>query len=409
LGTDIRYLISASSWVLLGKFAGMLVTFVVSIAFARYLLKGTYGEYRYIFSLIGIASIFSLPGVGQTIVRSVARGFSGTFRRGIRIIFISSFGMSAVLFGFAVYFMQINNTALFLGLIVAAILVPFMEGLGGWRTYLDGKKEFKRKTKINIVIHFIYSTLMLATVLAIYKLEIPLEFSVALLVATYLITRAIPNIFILKKIYKTTPKDSKEEPQAIRYGLHLSASNIPGTVATYLDNLLLFHFLGPVSVAIYSFAIVFPEQIKALLSSFSAVGFPKLAEKSGSEIQSENIKKTLPKKIMRATLLSAAIVVLYIIVAPYFYEIFFPRYLESVRLSQIFALSLITFPFAFFGTALVVEGNVKKIYFYRFGIPIVQIVALAVMVPMFGIWGAVYGRLLGRYFQHAALFILYKI
>lgn len=409
LRTDTRYLFSGSSWIALGKLAGTAATFILSFAYARYLLKGVYGDYRYIFSIIGIASIFTLPGIGSSIVRSVSRGFPGTFRKGAMLIFLASFGMTLVSFGASAYFFYTGNDALGWGFIVTGVLIPFVEGLGGWRPYLDGKREFRKKTLYNITISLIYSAFMLAAVFTIYLASIPPKFAVFILVFVYLVTRAIPNIILFIRAYRSVPQEAPVERGSIKYGLHLSASNIPSTIATYIDGILLYHLLGPVSLAIYSFAIVFPEQIKALLSSVAGVALSKFSSKSQTPTELAILKKTLPRKIYIASAFTALVVFTYVLIAPSFFQIFFPRYLESVSLSQVFALSLVILPFSFFATALIAEGATKKIYIYRVTTPLIQIVALVILIPIFGLWGAVVGRVVGRTLQNVLLYILYKI
>ena len=408
LQTDAKYLAKGTFWLMLGRIAGMLAAFLLSVAYARYLFKGVYGDYRYILSLLGMAGIFTLPGMGSSIVRSVARGFSGTFRRGSSIIFFCSFGITIVAFAAAFFFLHQQKFGLALGFAAAAPLIPLVEGLGSWRAYLNGKKEFRKKTLFNIFIQIFYVAVMLGTVLGIYFLRLSAVSSAAILIAAYCVGRGLPNIYFFFKTRNEVSKNAPQDPGAIRYGLQLSLSGIPSTMANYLDAILLYHFLGPASLAVYSFAIALPEQLKAFFGTMVGVGFPKLSAKTVSIEESKQIKQTLPLKIIKASLITAGIVLIYILLAPYIYQIFFPRYLESIYLSQIFALSLILFPFGVFGTALTAQGSIKKIYIYRIGSPIIQIIALIVLIPIWGLWGAVLGRLISRILHYFLLFVLFK-
>ena len=88
------------------------------------------------------------------------------------------------------------------------------------------------------------------------------------------------NAFYFFKItLNKFPPNQNHDPETISYGKHLSFTGIIGTVATYLDRLLIFHYLGAVEVAIYSIAIAPPEQIKNLFKNIPTLAMPKLAQK----------------------------------------------------------------------------------------------------------------------------------
>lgn len=393
---DIRYILTSSSWIAAGKIFASLIAFALSIAYARYLPKAVYGDYRYILSVLSVAGIFAVPGVGVAMARSVARGFEGTFRRGGKIIFLASFGISIVGIGCAIYFFYAGNIFLAWGFIITSIFIPLVEGLGNWRNYYDGKKAFKVKTILNTIDQLSYGFFMLLGVGIIYVFELSTGPSLLVLLIAYSLGEGLTNAFFFVQTLKKIPRNAAQEPGALRYGLHLSLANIPATIANYIDTILLYTFTGPATVAIYSFAIALPEQIKAYLGIVADISFPKLAQTTQDTRALAHLKKTLIRKTIRASIVTLGIVVVYIIAAPLIYKIFFPRYVESVLYSQVFALSLVLFPFGIFNTALKAEGNVKKVYVYNIIAPIVQITALIIFVPVYGLWGAIIGRIFGR-------------
>ncbi|MEK7173830.1 MAG: hypothetical protein AAB710_01975, partial [Patescibacteria group bacterium] len=63
LQTDVRYLARSTAWLSMGSVIGTTVAFILSLAYARYISKDVYGSYRFILSVIGMAGIFSLPGM----------------------------------------------------------------------------------------------------------------------------------------------------------------------------------------------------------------------------------------------------------------------------------------------------------------------------------------------------------
>ncbi|OGZ45462.1 MAG: hypothetical protein A2756_00385 [Candidatus Ryanbacteria bacterium RIFCSPHIGHO2_01_FULL_48_27] len=409
LKTDIRYLASGSFWLTVGKVASMGVAFVLSVLYARYLSKELYGDYRYILSVIGMFTVFSLSDIGVAITRAVARGKTQAFRRGTAVMFFSSFGMTIATLGAAVFFGYRGTAPLAWGFAATALLIPFVEGLGTWHAYLDGKKQFRQKTIYNIASQIFYGTCMTLTVVYIYMAHTPPWISLALLAGIYYLAHALPNIFLSLYVMRSVPASyaPQEEQDAIRYGVHLSLIKIPTTIANYIDSVLLYTYLGGAQLALYSFALAPTEQIKALLGNAASVGFPKLSEKTSTPEHMANLKKTLPVKMLKASLLTSLIVILYILAAPLFFQIFFPRYTASVAYSQIIALSLAFFPLNIFGTALKAEGDLKKIYIFQVAPPIVQILLFLLLIPSFHLWGAVIGKVAGRLTNHLIQAFLY--
>ena len=250
---------------------------------------------------------------------------------------------------------------------------------------------------------------MVVAVISIYFFKLPLTLGIAILVTASFFSQGLPNVFYFIKILRSIPKNTPSEPAEIRYGVHLSILNIPATVANYIDSVILFHFLGPGSLALYSFAIAPVEQLKAFLGINLMPAFSKLALKTKENNNSSALKKTLPAQAMKASLLSAVVVLVYILAAPYLFQILFPRYTGSIVLTQFFALSLIFFPFSIFNAVLKVEGNMRKIYYYQIADPVIQIGLLFLLIPFWGLWGAIAGRIIGRYASYFIPYIIFRL
>lgn len=407
LRTDIQYLASGSFWLGIGRVFGALVAFGLSILYARYLPKELYGDYRYVLSVLGALGIFALPGVATVITRGVARGFEGTFRRGSFLIFLSSFGVMLGGFGIAAWFFWHGNPVLGWGFIVASFFTPFAEGLGNWRAYFDGRRQFYKKTIWNIGAQFFYGASMAGAVGVVFFFSLSSWQNLIVLLGMSVVGHALPNTIAYLAALRRVPREAPSEQGAIRYGVYLSALDVPSTVVMYLDGILLHAFLGPAALAVYSFAIAAPEQLKGLMSTAATAAFPKISQRTDTLEARQAIKKTLPSKLWRSSALTAGIVAAYILAAPFLFRIFFPQYLEAVPFSQVFALSLVLFPFGLFGAALKAEGNLKKIYAYQTAAPLIQIILLFLLIPFFGLWGAVAARLLGRLFVSGFEYILF--
>ena len=129
LQTDTLYLAKGSFWLALAKGVNTLVAILLSVLYARYLAKETYGDYRYIISIFGLLGIFALPGMITTLRRSVSRGYEKMFPISAKFIFLSSFCMSLIGIGIGIFFLLEDKTALAWGFIIAALIIPFVDSM----------------------------------------------------------------------------------------------------------------------------------------------------------------------------------------------------------------------------------------------------------------------------------------
>jgi len=60
---------------------------VITYFLVRALSQESFGEYNFLLSLIGLLSIFTLPGLNEAIMQSVARGKVGTYRAALPLGF----------------------------------------------------------------------------------------------------------------------------------------------------------------------------------------------------------------------------------------------------------------------------------------------------------------------------------
>lgn len=409
LKTDIYSLAEGSIWLTIGKVAGLVVAIATSVVYGQFIDKDVYGNYRFILSIFGMLGIFALPGMATSIVRSVARGFDGTFRSASRLIFISSCATTLIGTSIAIYFILLGKTGIGIGIFAIALLTPMAEGLGNWRAFFEGKQQFREKTLWVVLTNVLHGIAMIGTTIAIFYWHIPAGNAIAILATVHIIASAIPNVILSLKVVRGIPPDAPVEDGSLRYGLHSSLAGIPSTIAYSIDSLLLYTFLGPASVAVYSFAIAPIEQLKAFINSIADVAFPQLSSKMTTLESRERLQKTLMQKIMRASLITLLIVCAYFIAAPFLFDMLFPQYHDAVFLSQIFSLSLILVPMSILDKTLKAEGNIAKIYIYNAASPIILISTLLILIPFYGLWGAIVGRLIGKITNFLFLYILFKI
>ena len=103
VGLDLPYFIKGGFWLSVGQFFGTLKGFILSIVFANLLSKEVFGEYSFAMTVLGIAGVFALPGMGVAVVQAVAKGYEGTYFKALKEVFKWSWLGSLLLLGFSIY------------------------------------------------------------------------------------------------------------------------------------------------------------------------------------------------------------------------------------------------------------------------------------------------------------------
>jgi len=401
LKIDLFYLIKGESWLLLGKAIGLMASFALSLAWANWINKEIYGYYQYILSLVGVISVFSLPELGAAIIQATARNFEGSFVRGFKIQLKWGLLASLSCLAIAGYYWLKGNTNLPLAFLVIALFLPLFNASIIYLAFLWGKKLFNIQIRYDSTTQVVAALVIILTLFSIktYLSDWPIYLLLLLIFAVYYAARTSLRFFFFLRTKSKFRPNSKEDPKTISFGKHLTFSGLADLVASNLDKILLFHYLGAVQLAIYSFATLIPEQLNSLLKQISNLTLPKFSLRSREEIRA-----TLLKKFFYLAALIAVLALGYIIIAPFVYQFLFPKYLSSLPYSQIYVLSIIPLSFSI-GAVLRAKMMIKEIYQIRIITPIVRALLFIVLIPMYGIWGAIFALLGTRVF--IALLSLY--
>ena len=393
--TDMIYLAKGGFWLTLGQIVSSLSSFLLAIAFANLLPKETYGTYKYVLSLVGILSIFTLSGMNTSLTRSVARGFEGSLKPILKEkIKWGSIG-SLVSLGIAAYYYLNGNLTLTICFVITAVFLPLMDPLGIYVSFLNGRKNFKLSTKYQAWSRVI-ATILMILILIFTK-------NIFLILFTYFIFYTTCRFIFLKITFKKQRPNSEKELGTISYGWHLSLIKVISLIANNLDKIVLWHLLGASSLAIYSMSTAAPNQIKSFLQKIYTLIFPKFSKQKYIVLQ-----KTIPKK---APIFSGFLIItiaIYILICPYIFKIFFPRYLESINFSKIFILSFISMPGAFFINAFLAHNMKSEIYIIRIGVPLFKIILIFILTPIYGILGVILSYIMSGIFSLILSFILFN-
>ncbi len=385
--TDMVYLAKGGFWLGIGQFVATGSAFLISVAFANLLSPETYGLYKFVLSINSLILITTLSGMDSAITQAVSRGFEGTMEVGFKIKMKWGFLGSMISILISIYYLAQGNITLAICFGIISIFAPFTESSDIYNSLLWGKKLFNVQAKYNAI-----NTLI---ILASTTSVLFLTKNLYIVLATYLIALTVPNFFFIKSIKKTYQENKDVDPDAIKYGKHLSIIGLLSLLVSQLDKILVFHYIGATNLAIYSLAVAPTDQVKGLLKNLNSLAMPKFSEKT-----TEQIKKSIWHKVWLLALIMIVVITGYIILVPFLFKIFFPKYLASIIYSQIISISLIFAVLAgFLATILESQKAKSELYKYNIYTSLINIITLFPLVYFYGIWGAIISRSISRIFS----------
>ena len=314
--------------------------------------------------------------MNTALTQAVAKGYDGTFWPAFRAkITWGSIGFlcSGVV---SVYYLVKGNAFLAAIFFLLALFTPFFDALTIYGPLLAGKKNFKESSIYNTAAQIFLSG---STVIAAI-----LTGDAIIMIGVYLLSGTLARGMVLLKTTKKFLSNTSVSTQDLSFGKKLSALNILGIPAMYLDSILLWHFLGPQALAIYSFSSATIAPVKTFFKSVVNLAYPKFTVKT-----SDTLKNTLLMKITKGMLLIFPFLIAYILIIPAAYHIFFPQYLESIIYAQVIALSLLFFPGKLLGIAITTRERKRDTYLLSALNSGIKILLLLLFLPPFGIWGAI--------------------
>jgi len=396
--TDMLYLAKGGSWLTGGEILNSATIFLLAIAFANLLPQETYGAYKYVLSLAGLFGIATLRGMSGAITQAAARNYEGVLVPAIKTRI--RWGMFAALasIGTAGYYYLNGDNTLALSFLLIAAFLPLMESFMTYDSFLQGKKLFGVSVVYGAISQIAAVALMIATLFLTKNLLVILF----VYFASWTIIRFVCLRLTLRKF-----KPNKEyDPKVISYGKHSSVVNITASIIGSLDSIIIFHFLGAAELAIYSFALLPVIQLRAFSNRFSTLAMPKLAQRPLIQI-----KTVLWKRMGFLFLLGLGASLAYIIIAPPIFKIFFPKYLDSIFLSQVFSFSLaLTLGQSIFGATISSRLTmIPKKFLYLSNIPsIVLTFSMFLLIQPFGSLGIIFARMISLVSITGVSFIIWR-
>ena len=384
--TDMVYLAKGGFWSVFAQVITALLVFGFAILVAHVLPKDVYGEYKYVIATVSLLSAFSLTGLGTAVFQSVASGFDGALFEG----FWANIRWSILVFlgalGLAVYYFLQGNATLAIGMLIGGSLSPFLTSLNLSGAFLSAKKDFARSN-----IYFsIFENIIAIGALAVTVL---LTQNVLILVSVYFASNVLATYFIYRRVVRLyRPDPTVTDRSMMLYAKHLSLMGVLGGIANNIDQILVFHFVGPVELAIYNFAIAIPDQFKGPLKSLDAMMQAQFSGRTDREIS-----VGMSNKMLWMLLVSAMGIVLYILLAPFIFKILFPKYLDSVLYSQLYALAYLANSLNPASSYLAIRKKVREQYAGTITDATIKIITMLIGVMTGGLLGLIIARVVTRF------------
>lgn len=395
LKTDVRYLLRGGIYLGLGQTLVSLSSLLLTLCLVRILDQAEYGMYSYILSLAGIVGIFTHSGMDPAITQAVARGSNRAVVFGFFEKIKWSIPVSVIALIVGVYYLFKENTILGVSIVVIGLTTPLFAASSLYGSYWNGKKQFKKLAFDNV---FRNISLTLSILLAAYITHDVLYTALTYFIVNTLISGV--RFFIL--VRRIPQEEAPDHAQALHFGKHMSIMDIIGNMSTYLDKIIVFQFLGATPLALYALAIAPIKQMSSVTRIIRTLVFPKFSTRSAKEL-----KELMRHKIFVFFLTLVVITILYCIFAELFFTTLFPEYHDAVRYSQALALSLLFMPSVLHLEALTALNRKRELYITNITKTVVRITLLIILVPLYGVWGAILTYLLSQLSLSIMLKILF--
>lgn len=395
IGIDLPYFVKGSFWLTSIQAASVLSGFLLSLVYARFLPKVIFGQYAFVFSFVAIFSGLAYPGMDTAVVRAVAQSRDQIVKQASLKVLPWVLIAALPFLGLSGYYALKPEPDFVL---ILAFFSCFIFSLPIWslrfyESFLVAKNRFKLLFTISLVTN-VLTALTMASVAVVFTHTLPL-------VIASLTLNALLAIIFSQIVFRELNL-KKPQKQDFSYARSLNDIRIFNYLAVFADKIIIGKFLGFEAVAIYTFAQLFPEQIKGFLKHFYTLSLPKL-----SRLNLQNKKKKFYTKLGQFFVLSLFLAGAYAFLAPFIFKFVFPQYLESVTYSQVLSLSLVSLPALIITAFFESQTDTTSLRWQIYPTYSLQISLLFILTLKFGLWGTVAAVIFGRLFSLASgLFLL---
>ena len=396
---DMVYAVKGGLWTTLRFSVSLLGSIATMVAFGNLLSREAYGTYNYLLSLAASLSFLTFSGVGTAVLRAVARGYENIVPFALRLQLKYNLIAISVVLSAAIYYGYKGDALFALSLTLLALAYPLAEAFHIYEQVLTSKKRFDILAKIDSLNNLATTVVVVITLL--------LTNNILILVGIYTLMSLGPNILSYWWSVRDLDK-SEPNPETLaemhRTAFHITGAGLIGTASQYIDKIILFQVAGPAALAIYSFATTGPERIKGLIKNWVGISVPKLAQKSTTQIHA-----IFYKRICFSVLIGTLLALTYTTLSPLLFELFLPRYLDSISYSQVYALGLIAIPATvYIGAIFATQNMLRATYTQSVASQITRIILFLIFGWLWQAWGLVIGSVVSNFINALYSIIIWE-
>lgn len=394
LNMDFDYVAKGGAWLGLDQTVNVATSVATTVALTNALSKSDYGSYTYAVSIFLILLPITLPGVGNAMVRSVARGFEGVWREGMRRRLSASLVVSAALAAIGVVFVARGRAELAWSLFAGAALYPFAFAADDYKSFYHGRSDFAGYARVNCAVNVFTASAIVAAALA--------GWPPAAVIAVNLGARGIANIAAYQFAHRGRSNDNVDDDFR-SFGGNLSWVAAINSVSHYLDRVLVGSMFSMETMAVYALAANITEPLHVLSVFVNRLAWPK-----GARMEPAVAAQKFHDKFGWLLLAGAAVFAASLIAVPVLIRLLFPDYRDAVVLTYwMTASALLGIFVTYLETYLISQDHLHRT-FYAASVarPLAVVAALYPCMVVWGYMGAIYARLAVRV---ASVIVLYGL
>lgn len=395
--TDMVYLARGNFWLFAGRIIASGSGLLLTLMFANLLTPEAFGTYKYILAIAGAIAALTLNGLGNALLRAIGKGYQNVVPSVFKSGLLWSIPASIVAFSGSAYYLFKGNETLGWSLAVIALLNPLLSTLGVSKSFFVATGDFRRAT--------FYNTIRTVAQIGVIMCALLLTDNILIITTTFFCVSAIVGYITYWHSLKVldVQDDSTQHDSTMRYAKHMSVLGFLQLGVSQLDQLLLWHFAGPVALATYAIALGPTRELRSVSENISALALPKLAEKSR-----ENAADLVRAKSRYLLVIYLGIAIFYAISAPFIFTHLFPQYLDAILPSQILAFGLVFQSRSLADLFLFSHGGVKDRYRAIIPSQITRAILYVILIPLYGLYGAVFAVILAEVANLLAVVYAYR-
>lgn len=388
---DFKYILKNSRYNVYIEVANLIMGFIISWCFANYTSPEFYGTYLLIISIITFFSFLTFSGINQALIQSTSNGYDYFFITSMKKSFKYSLlgSLTIIIYGIIFTFFFEFNYIILVCLVISGTTFAFTTSLSLYQNFLFGKEEYKKSFMYRMFIFFLRNVLII--ILIFYTRDLILHFlllNIALILSHLYFTKSCIKL-IEKKV-----SDSELDREALSYGLLLTKYGVVSLITGNITNFVVGTFFGPAILAFYTVG-------KSLASKL--INFVKPALSTLLTKYSKPDVKLSKKFLFIIIGFSIMLFVGIIIIMPFYLQILFPKYVDSIGYGIAFAFIILIYPLlVVFGYYF--RGKVEK-RVIRNVLLIPNIIHLILLIPLMLLFG-VYGLILAEFLKYFIMLIV---